>query len=224
MNLAHSTWTELDGADPGLLLVPLGATEQHGPHLPLATDTIIAAAIAGAVAARRPGVDVAPAVPYGSSGEHAEFPGTLSIGQAALQHLLVELARSAGGHAGVVLVSAHGGNVEPVTRAVGVLRAEGRRVLAWSPSRYVDLHAGRSETSLLLHLAPELVRLEQAEAGDGRPLTELLPVLRRAGVRAASANGVLGDPTGASAEEGAALLHALAGDLEASLAEVLVGG
>src|SRR3712207_8629966 len=74
-----------------LLVVPLGATEQHGPHLPLGTDTVIASALAASLDAV-----VAPALPYGSSGEHAGFPGTLSIGREALVHVLVELVRSCG--------------------------------------------------------------------------------------------------------------------------------
>src|SRR4051812_19595886 len=90
-----------------LLAVGLGATEQHGPHLPLDTDTVIAQALVDGLAARLK-VRVAPTLPYGSSGEHAGFPGTLSIGQDALRIVLVELARS---HPGpVLLVCAHGGN------------------------------------------------------------------------------------------------------------------
>jgi creatinine amidohydrolase len=74
-----------------VLAVPLGSTEQHGPHLPLSTDTDVAVALCRRLAAARPDVLVAPSLPYGSSGEHAGFAGTLSIGQAALEHVLVEL-------------------------------------------------------------------------------------------------------------------------------------
>ncbi|HET6548458.1 MAG TPA: mycofactocin biosynthesis peptidyl-dipeptidase MftE, partial [Solirubrobacter sp.] len=188
---------------------PLGATEQHGPHLPLGTDTIIARALAGAV----PGAVVAPALPYGSSGEHAGFAGTLSIGRSALEHVLVELVRSAR-FARVLFVSAHGGNAEPVAAAVRKLRTEGSDVRAWSPEWRGDAHAGRVETSLLLALAPELVGAAR-EAGNTAPLAELMPHLRAGGVRAVSANGVLGDPAGASADEGHALLAAAAADLRA---------
>src|SRR6478752_10318203 len=80
---------------PAVAIVPLGATEQHGPHLPLGTDTTIACALAFGLAAARDDVVVAPALPYGSSGEHAGFPGALSLGQAALETTLVELVRSA---------------------------------------------------------------------------------------------------------------------------------
>jgi creatinine amidohydrolase len=161
---------------------------------------------------------VAPALPYGSAGEHAAFPGTLSIGAAALEMVVVELGRSADAFAGVVLVSGHGGNAEPLAAAVATLRGEGRAVLAWSPRiPGGDAHAGRTETSLLLALAPETVRLEAAEPGNVRPLAAVIGELRRHGVGAVSRNGVLGDPTGATAEEGQELLQTLAADLIASV-------
>jgi creatinine amidohydrolase len=180
-----------------LVAVPLGATEQHGPHLPLSTDTCIAVELCRRLATWRPDVLVAPAVPYGSSGEHASFPGTLSIGQPALHQLVVELVRSADSFAGVILVSAHGGNAEPLARAVRDLRAEGRRVTSWSPrvDDPCDLHAGHAETSAMLALSPERVRLDRARVG------------------AVSPSGVLGDPEGASAEAGEALMRSWTADL-----------
>ncbi|MGO9028996.1 MAG: mycofactocin biosynthesis peptidyl-dipeptidase MftE [Acidimicrobiales bacterium] len=216
--LANLTWVEVDirtGQEP-VLLVPLGSTEQHGPHLPLGTDTSIAMAVASAAAARLPGSVVAPAVAYGSSGEHQSFQGTLSIGAAATELLLVELGRSAGAtFAQVVLVSTHGGNAEPVQRAVARLRDEGRKVRAWGPRWEGDAHAGRTETSLMLVIAPEQVRLGAAAAGDTRPLASLLPELRAGGVRSVSPNGVLGDPTEATPKEGRELLQAAVDQLVA---------
>src|SRR5689334_11179637 len=115
-------WPDLAGrAQRSILVVPLGSTEQHGPHLPLGTDSAIAAALAGRLAAARADVVVAPALPYGSAGEHAAFPGTLSIGAAALELVVVELVRSADAFAGVVLVSGHGGNAAPLAAAVATL-------------------------------------------------------------------------------------------------------
>jgi len=216
--LTDSTWVDLDGDAARLILaVPLGSTEQHGPHLPLSTDTDIAVALCERLAASRPDVVVAPPIAYGSSGEHQGFSGTLSIGQAALELVIVELVRSADAFAGVVLVCAHGGNAEPVSRAVAMLQAEGRRVLTWLPRSYDDAHAGRSETSIQLALDATRVRVDAAQPGVTEPLPQLMGVLRTGGVRAVSPNGVLGDPTGASADEGRALLDELVGDLVASV-------
>jgi creatinine amidohydrolase len=218
IRLGDAAWPELTVPGRRLLLVPLGSTEQHGPHLPLDTDTRIAVAVAEGVARRRPRAIVAPAVAYGSSGEHDGFPGTLSIGQEATERLVVELVRSADRFGGVVLVSGHGGNAEPLARAAELLASEGRRVLVWpvrAPSG--DAHAGRTETSLLLAIAPDVVRLDWAAAGNPAPLDDLLPALQADGVRAVSGNGVLGDPTGATAEEGRAMLDRLVAGLDAAI-------
>ncbi|WP_261166679.1 mycofactocin biosynthesis peptidyl-dipeptidase MftE [Microbacterium sp. Marseille-Q6965] len=225
--LADRAWPEVERPT---LLVPLGSLEQHGPHLPLDTDTRIAHAVAERLAATR-GREalVAPALAYGSSGEHDGFPGTVSIGGEALRSVLLEYARSASAWAAtVVFVNGHGGNAEAVRQAVATLRDEEARAVAWTPCApdegwTVDAHAGRTETSLLLHLAPEHVRLERAVPGARDPLAALLPRLRRDGVRAVSPSGVLGDPAGASAEEGAALLDAMVGHARRRLAEFGAG-
>ncbi len=214
--LAGATWPEAERDMTGAVLaVPVGATEQHGPHLPLSTDTDIAVALVARLAARRPDVVAAPAVAYGSSGEHDGFAGTLSIGREATELLLVELGRSASAtFAAVVLVSAHGGNRVPVERAERRLRAEGRRVLAVFPRWPGDAHAGRVETSLMLALHPERVRRELAEAGATAPIDELMPRLVSGGVRPVSPNGVLGDPAGADAAEGRRLLERAVDELD----------
>ncbi|MFJ9522956.1 mycofactocin biosynthesis peptidyl-dipeptidase MftE [Kitasatospora sp. NPDC101801] len=206
--LAGLTWPQAARLAPySVLAVPLGATEQHGPHLPFTVDTEVADALCERLAVARESVVLAPALPYGSSGEHAGFPGTLSIGQRALELLVVELVRSADDFAGVVLVCGHGGNAAPLHRAVARLRVEGRRALAWCPSGPPDdSHAGRTETSALLALRPEAVRTDLAEPGNTTGLAELLPALRTGGLAAVTPNGVLGDPTGATAAEGHRLL------------------
>ncbi len=222
--LGDQVWPAVDGA--ATLLVPLGATEQHGPHLPLATDTLIAAELARAAAAAWSGpgvVVVAPPLPYGASGEHQSFPGTLSIGTEALELLLVELVRSATEtFPRVVLVNGHGGNHAAVAAAVRRLRGEGRDVRAWHPRiPGGDAHAGRTETSLLLAIAPELVRGEAAAAGNTAPLGDLLGPMRAGGVQSVSANGVLGDPAGANVQEGAELRALLVASLLDELRDVL---
>ena len=197
-----------------LIAVPIGSCEQHGHHLPLSTDTLLATALVERLVAARGDTIAAPALPYGASGEHSGFPGTLSIGTDVLATVLVELRRSADHWRGVVLVNGHGGNAQGMHRAVTTLTAEGRPTLGWSPSLPgADAHAGRTETSLLLAIAPHHVALERAVAGVTQPLRELWPQLRERGVAAVTANGVLGDPAGATAEEGRRLLGALAADL-----------
>ncbi len=216
--------TSPEVADGGVsvLLVPIGSLEQHGPHLPLDTDTRIAVALAVAVAAARSDAVVAPAIAIGSSGEHDGFAGTLSIGTETLRLVLVELVRSNRDFAHVVFVNGHGGNLEALQAAVTLLRSEGHSVFAFSPSvPGGDAHAGRTETSLLLHLDPALVRLGLAEAGAVGPLTDLLPALRKGGVMAVSSNGVLGDPTGACAAEGAEVFSTLVADLVKRTAEAV---
>ncbi|MGO9891601.1 MAG: mycofactocin biosynthesis peptidyl-dipeptidase MftE [Solirubrobacteraceae bacterium] len=216
-------WVQVDDAPRRALIVPLGSLEQHGPHLPLDTDTRIAVAVAGATAARRPGVAVAPPIAFGSSGEHAAFPGTLSIGTAALAEVLVELGRDASRHwDSLLLVNGHGGNRDAVADAVARLTGEGRRSDAFSVAPHgADAHAGRSETSLLLHLDPVAVRDDQAEPGQTRPIAELMARLRSDGVRPVSPNGVLGDPTGATAGEGRRLLEELIAGCVARLDRLL---
>jgi mycofactocin precursor peptide peptidase len=219
-DLARLTWPGVaELAETGALLaVPVGSTEQHGPHLPLSTDTDLAVALCARLAASRPGVVVAPPVAFGASGEHEGFPGTLSIGQEALELLLVELGRSATlSFSRVLLVSTHGGNAEPVRRAWGRLRGESRDVRVWTPRWSGDAHAGRAETSLQLALAPGTVRLSRGQAGNTAPIAELMPALRASSVKAVSPNGVLGDPVGASAAEGEAMLGDLLADLLASV-------
>jgi mycofactocin system creatininase family protein len=213
MSLAALSWPQVPAG--ALLAVPVGSTEQHGPHLPFTVDTEIAVFLADALAAARADVVVAPALAYGSSGEHGGFPGTLSIGQRGTELVLVELVRSADAFAGVVLVCAHGGNAEPLARAVTTLRSEGRSVLAWSPRWPDDLHAGLDETSVMLAIRPGCVDTTCLQAGDRRTLDELLPLLQSSGVAGVAPNGVLGDPSAASAELGRALLDTATADLVA---------
>ncbi len=225
MRLGDATWPEVDGisrrgsddqAPAPIVLVPVGSTEQHGPHLPLATDTIIAEELAGRAVHHTDGLMIGPTIGVSASGEHADFPGTLSIGAQVMSSVIVELVRSADWAAGVVLVNGHGGNHEAITDAIATLTAEGRRALAWWPSwpqrldgGPADLHAGRIETSMMLAIDPGLVRLELATAGPDASIDDL----RTRGVRAVSSSGVLGDPDGASGGEGERFITAFVEDL-----------
>lgn len=213
------------------VLLPLGSLEQHGPHLPLSADTLVAQAVAErAVAALN---DIAedqrtwslgPEIGLGASGEHQDFPGTLSIGTEALSAVLVELGRSASSQGWrLVVISGHGGNRDALVRAGTIWREESidagwvpcqpaadrpatdgpatdGRVTDYSPVH--DAHAGHTETSLLLHLHPDLVDMTSATPGETTPLGQLLPSLQKQGVKAVSPSGILGDPTTATAALG----------------------
>ncbi|HUD69630.1 MAG TPA: mycofactocin biosynthesis peptidyl-dipeptidase MftE [Acidimicrobiales bacterium] len=214
--LAERSTTDIaDRAGRLLVAVPVGACEQHGPHLPLGTDSTVAAALCGALAASRSDVVVAPLIGVGASGEHAGFAGTLSVGTVALAAYLTELIRSARSWAsGVVLVTGHGGNVEALERVARVATHEGDRVACFVPSiEGADAHAGHTETSLVLALDAPSVRHNELVTGVTTPLHELADELRRGGVAAVSPTGVLGDPTTASLEEGRDVLARLVADL-----------
>jgi mycofactocin precursor peptide peptidase len=257
--LGGASWPEAAARAHRAVVVPLGSLEQHGPHLPLDTDTRIAVAVAAGIAADRDGVGVAPLLAFGASGEHAGFPGTLSIGTAALTELLVELGRDANrlwAHSpdpplprhpplpphpchpplprhlpvpphpphppALLLVNAHGGNQDAISAALARLGREGRRCAVFhAVPRSGDAHAGRTETAILLHLAPTLVQLELAEPGERRPIGELMARLRKDGVRSVSPNGVLGDPRGATAAEGRRLLEEIVAAGNAALDQLL---
>lgn len=230
MRLGEATWNEVDAAtrsmadDDGTLspivLIPVGSTEQHGPHLPLNTDTLVAEEIAGRALHRTTGLMLGPTLSVTASGEHAGFAGTLSIGSEVMMQVAIELGRSADWAAGIVFVNGHGGNHEALTSAVELLQAEARSVMSWWPKWRrrtdggpPDLHAGRIETSLMLAIDPGLVRFERSEAGPDTPLDALLPELRSGGVRSVSPNGVLGDPDGASGAEGERFINDFVDDL-----------
>ena len=213
-NIATNTWSQIANRESTVLLLPLGSCEQHGPHLPLDTDTQIAQHLCAQAAQQDNRILIAPSLSITASGEHAGFPGTLSIGTDALTQVLIEIVRSADWCNGVVFVNGHGGNTDAVNAAVRTLKSEQRNVASWWPRiEHGDAHAGASETSMMLAIHPEQVNMAKAEVGATQPLSQLETQLRSGGVRAVSVNGVLGDPTTATSQHGLSLLSQLTQDL-----------
>ncbi|GAA1023774.1 MULTISPECIES: creatininase family protein [Amycolatopsis] len=171
-------WAEADRAvvrgvlSEALVLVPIGATEQHGPHLPTGTDAFLAAAVcerAAEVAAPRAerALLLAPPIPYGASDHHLPFNGTLSLSAQTLLHVLDDLARSIAVQGGrrMVVVNGHGGNVgvchafagaASTRHGLAVAHTDYWRVL--EPEDIVPGHAGEFETSMMLAVCGELVQ------------------------------------------------------------------
>lgn len=211
------------------VLIPTGAVEQHGPHLPLGTDFLLALAVAQGVAERREAVLVAEPVTYGCSWHHRGFPGTVSVRPSTFVSLVVDVCRSVWDDGAMpILCNGHYGNKAVLDVAVAELAAHGVRAAAFT---YLDQladvlgehiadwksaagHACAVETSLVWHLWPDAVRREAIPAG-GTPPTWPDPHLFAAkGVTVVrpfeelNPTGVIGRPELASAELGATLYAA----------------
>ena len=209
------TYTDVSDVGRPIVLVPIGSYEQHGPHLPPETDTVIAVALCHEAARRIGGLVVTPPVGIGASGEHAGFTATLSIGTRVLTDVLVEIGRSADWSRCVVFVNGHGGNLDAIRSARATLDHEERAVRFWSPRPPVDgdIHAGRVETSVMMAIAPGSVRSDRMTAGNTSPLDTIIDEMRIRGVRGVSTNGVLGDPSSSTIEEGRRILETWTADL-----------
>jgi creatinine amidohydrolase len=230
--LDHLTWVELErllAAAPRTAVIALGSTEQHGPHLPLATDTLIAEALAERFCAHIDEAIQCPVVSLGCAPEHASFPGTLDVGADTLRATLIALVRSLRQHgfARAFVFSAHGGNCAALAAALPALREAAKSMVV---TAFTDLtalttvlhhvaaasgvdpgaaghHAGEIETSILLAQRPSVVRTDVLAAGytdsTADPQSLFYP-----GVRDTTPSGTIGDPRGAAAARGERYLDA----------------
>lgn len=237
MRLAEMTSAEA-GAAAGrgtVVVLPAGAMEQHGPAMPLGTDTIRAEAVVAAVAERLPDtVVIGPSLPVGVSPHHLAMPGTLTLRPATFATVVREYVDGlvATGWRRVLVVTGHGGNNATLgTVAQDLLRDHPDLEFAWTPVTAlakeqvaamgvseVSGHSGEAETAQMLAIAPDLVHVDRLEPGSTR-LTDLDPLARLArrsgqptmafGYDRLAHNGVLGDPRTATADQGAQILDAV---------------
>lgn len=227
VELDKLTWPEVAAqieAGRGTVVVAFGATEQHGPHLPLATDALLGDELASRVADELDAF-VAPTVRVGCSSHHLAFAGTLSLREETFAAIVADLVGSfaASGLRRAVLLPSHGGNFAPLGSAVAALTDDvGIEVAALTdvsvlltiaelgaeahgvPLGEGGLHAGEWETAMMLAIAPELVDMDRAEAGFTGDPQQAIAGLFATGVDSVSANGVIGDPARASAVHGEA--------------------
>lgn len=219
--LPPDTTEEVRAGRADVAVLPIGSFEQHGAHLPLVTDTVVACTIAREVAAAYP-VHRLPPVTVSCSHEHSAWPGTVSISAATLYAVVRDIADSLrrSGIGSLILVNGHGGNyvlrnVVQESAGTGIRMALFPGSADWDSARaragvqtssYSDMHAGEVETSILLYAHPELVRpgYETADcvADDRRHLLTL-------GMPAYTESGVVGRPSMASAGKGKELLAGL---------------
>jgi creatinine amidohydrolase len=219
------------------ILIPLGALEQHGPHLPLGTDTLIAEAIAVKVAQRVDNLLVAPCLSVGCSDHHLSFPGTASIPEEVVAGYIRSTVLSLLGHGfrNAYVVSGHAGNIDAMKAAMRSLPSQaGTRVAAfvdwpaqraalqkWAETSFglsgdeVGSHAGHFETSILLDLTPDLVDMSVAPRGFIGSAEEAAQHMTTGGMAAVSDIGVLGDARSATAAAGAGYLEVLVASIAA---------
>lgn len=211
---------------PPIVLLALGSWEQHGAHLPFDTDTVIIEAVVDAairsVDPENTQFSVVPTIGVTASDEHNGFAGTLSIGTNALSDAVVSIARSASWARGICIVNGHGGNSDALKLVHSALEYENIRHSIWSLPYYegADMHAGHTETSLMLHLAPDTVRMDLAEVGAVGDSEILIERMRAGGIKEVSSNGVVGDPTNATAAHGATMLSFYADHLTKLLLQI----
>ena len=244
-NFSYLTWKQVDALsrDNTLLVLPTAAIEQHGHHLPLATDTLINNLLLGKALQLVPqelSIYALPPVCYGKSNEHLGFPGTLSVSAQTFMAVVRDLGASlaGGGFKKLVLYNTHGGNTSLVDVLARDLRAEfGLRTFSLfgspgstfdgvsSQERTYGFHAGEIETAYLLHATPELVHRD-SYSSNYIARVDKPELLKPEGssanfawlTRDIAPSGVLGDPTAATAENGARWAEEAA----ARISEILV--
>jgi len=207
MKLMDMTWGDVKPG--GTAVVPIGSVEQHGPHMPLGADTFIAEAVSNEIASKLNAV-VAPSVAPGVSSEHMDFPGTLSLSQKSFKNQLTDVCRSLrkSGFRRIILVNGHGGN----RRALSSIRLRGVRHLDIVGQIKGYDHAGEIETSLMLCLHPDKVRVKKIRMHDFR-----FPGKKSWRTIDYSKSGVLGDPTKASKQKGRAYFRQIVSQLMGEL-------
>jgi creatinine amidohydrolase len=238
--IERMTWPEVEAAIKAgkrTAVVVAASSEQHGPHLPEATDALLGEELAGRLARRLGDALAAPVIRPGCSDHHMAFAGSLTISAEVLRAILDAYVDSLRKHGFTrfVVTSSHGGNF-PVLAEWKRRQSDDVKVLddfeGFAEAMFATLarfgrndrggpHADLGETSAVLAVHPELVRMERAEAGRTEPAP--LPEVLEKGLRALTPNGVLGDPRGATPEIGAAVIEALTDFLERQLRDLESG-
>jgi creatinine amidohydrolase len=222
MRLESATWTDIDDVETNLAMVPVGSTEQHGPHAPLGTDTLNAETVAETAAERFDGnIVVSPGIPVGVAEEHRQFTGTLWTSESTFRAYVRDIVGSLTSHGfdRVVLVNGHGGNVAALREVAGrITRNDDAYAVPFTWFEAVGEHSSRMghggplETALLQHANPETVhedRLEEAASEGSDRWGDWTEGVNLAFDSAEfTDNGVVGDPDEASAALGEELLDA----------------
>ncbi|WP_312911165.1 creatininase family protein [Natronosalvus caseinilyticus] len=234
MHLEEATWTDVADCETDLAVLPVGSTEQHGPHAPLGTDVFTAEAVADAALERIDREVIrAPAVPVGIAEEHRHFPGTMWVSPDTFRAYVRESVDSLAHHGfdRVVIVNGHGGNVDALREvAATITRHDDAYAVPFTWFEAVGEHAsemghgGPLETALLRQCCPDLVRedrVEDAKAGAAERWGEWVSYANLAVDSAEfTENGVVGDPTAGDEKLGAELLEVAAAALERLLEAV----
>jgi len=207
MKLGEMSWKDFKDSKPKTAVVPTGSTEQHGPHAPLQTDTLIAEAMAEK-ATEETDTLLLPSINVGVSREHSSFPGTLSLSPDTFRSQLTETILSAhdSGVEKFVVVNGHGGNVRYIREVCeNLYHDEGLLVLEWTWFDAINArgmgHAGELETSLLLYLEEDLLS-EPGEPGDTSWGKKMHGAIFDYDTEFFTRDGVVGDPNEASTEKG----------------------